>query len=95
MAIKEILFSVDLARAPSWTGVVGPSGRTAHVKCGKGHIASLAEHTIAEDGTVTPSVVCPWGGCDYHEFIQLIGWGDKPKKPRKSRRKAQLYKEQQ
>lgn len=99
MTIIEIRFDADLARSPSWSGVVGPNGRTAHVKCAEGHIASLSGHEIAEDGTVSPSVVCPWEGCDYHEIVQLIGWGDKPKRGRppgrraQSKRKAQFYEE--
>lgn len=33
----------------------------------------LATHSIDEDGTVSPSVVCPYG-CGFHEFIKLEGW---------------------
>lgn len=33
----------------------------------------LATHSIAEDGIVSPSVVCPYG-CGFHEFIKLEGW---------------------
>ena len=28
-------------------------------------------HTIAPDGTVSPSMVCTHDGCDFHEFIKL------------------------
>ncbi len=28
-------------------------------------------HSIAEDGTVSPSVVCPYAPCDFHEFVRL------------------------
>jgi hypothetical protein len=31
-------------------------------------------HTIAADGTVQPSMVCPHHGCTFHEFIRLDGW---------------------
>lgn len=31
-------------------------------------------HSIAPDGTVTPSVVCPWRGCSFHEFVKLTEW---------------------
>lgn len=53
-------------------------------KCGNGF--SLDRHTIAPDGTVTPSVVeprdpgnscfaCPNPRCGtFHEFVRLDGW---------------------
>lgn len=42
---------------------------------------SLANHKIADDGTVTPSVVCPQENvecprCGFHEFVRLNGLGD-------------------
>lgn len=33
-----------------------------------------SRHTIAEDGTVSPSLVCPHEGCSWHVFVRLIGW---------------------
>ena len=45
------------------------------VMCAKGHVAFLdSGHAIADDGTVTPSLVCPEDGCDFHEFVKLEGW---------------------
>ena len=46
---------------------------SAWVACPNGHLADL-DHTIAADGTVSPSVVCPEGGCGWHEHVQLEGW---------------------
>ena len=40
--------------------------------CGK--TASLSDHTIAANGEVTPSLVCPTDGCSFHEFVTLVGW---------------------
>ena len=40
--------------------------------CGK--IGSLAEHTIDPDGTVTPSLVCPFAHCDFHDMAKLADW---------------------
>lgn len=38
----------------------------------------LGNHGIADDGTVTPSVVCPGDGvgphCSFHQFVRLVGW---------------------
>lgn len=40
-----------------------------------GDYFGLASHKILPDGTVKPSVVCPYGnGCNFHEFIKLVGW---------------------
>lgn len=40
--------------------------------CGK--IASLSGHTIADDGKVSPSLVCPTDGCGFHAFVRLTPW---------------------
>jgi hypothetical protein len=31
-------------------------------------------HTIADDGTVMPSVVCPHQGCTWHVWVRLLDW---------------------
>jgi predicted RNA-binding Zn-ribbon protein involved in translation (DUF1610 family) len=59
----------------TWKGLLTPEGRKASFTCPKcGQLGSLADHNIAPDGTVSPSVVCPTAGCDFHEFIRLEGW---------------------
>lgn len=40
--------------------------------CGK--VAPLSDHTIAEDGEVFPSVVCPFAPCAFHSQVRLHGW---------------------
>lgn len=51
------------------------SQRTALACCpGCGKLLSLGRHTIDADGTVTPSLVCPFRGCDFHEFVMLADW---------------------
>lgn len=41
------------------------------MKCPGGHVFLIrSHHTIAPDGTVSPSMVCPYR-CNYHEFVQL------------------------
>jgi hypothetical protein len=48
--------------------------RSVLVRCpGCGQIATL-DHDVADDGTVTPSLVCPVEGCNFHEFVRLDGW---------------------
>ena len=52
-----------------------PDGRSALFACPLcGYGASLSDHTIAPDGTVSPSVVCPKEGCTFHESIRLEAW---------------------
>jgi hypothetical protein len=41
-------------------------------KCGE--VASMASHTVADDGSVTPSAICPNNDCDFHEYIKLDDW---------------------
>lgn len=31
-------------------------------------------HAVSEDGSVSPSVVCPYAPCAWHEFVRLSGW---------------------
>jgi len=48
----------------------------ATMKCSHGHVMTLRGHEIAPDGAVSPSVVCPQAGCDFHEFVTLKEWGE-------------------
>ena len=58
-----------------WRPAIRDGQRTATVSCPRcGRSASLSDHTIAADGTVTPSLVCPYEGCDFHDWIALFGW---------------------
>lgn len=58
----------------TWSGARVEDRRTATIMCPEGHIGSISNHTIDDQGVVNPSVVCPWEGCDFHDFIQLEGW---------------------
>ena len=40
-------------------------------KCGR---EGSLDHEIDAEGRVTPSVVCPHEGCDFHDNVQLLGW---------------------
>lgn len=72
----------DWAGAGEWKGLRTESGdRTASVGCPKcGGLASLRDHNIDAGGIVTPSLVCPYEGCDFHEWVRLQGWSA-PKEP--------------
>ncbi|SDO47683.1 hypothetical protein SAMN05444050_4230 [Afipia sp. GAS231] len=39
-----------------------------------GFILTLRRHSIDLNGNVSPSVVCPAPGCNFHEFIRLDDW---------------------
>lgn len=76
---------IDFVRAPdpassaammpgTWRREIMPWGRSAIACCPHGHVASLYDHEIASDGTVTPSVVCPTPGCSFHDQVRLVGW---------------------
>jgi hypothetical protein len=44
--------------------------------CEKGHTCRLTGyvHTVAADGTVTPSYVCPVSSCGFHVWARLADW---------------------
>jgi hypothetical protein len=46
--------------------------------CGKGVSVGRRHHRVADDGTVTPSMVCPHAPCTFHEWIRLDGWEPLP-----------------
>ena len=69
----------------TWWGLRKADGtRSATMACPNGHEATLTDHEIREDGTVMlphigevlPSVVCPYEGCTFHDYVQLEGWED-------------------
>jgi hypothetical protein len=71
----ELVYGVE-DRPGRWRGVVQDDKRTAIMSCPKcSGIASLNEHEIAAQGQVSPSVVCPFRGCTFHDHVLLEGWG--------------------
>lgn len=57
---------------PCWERAPDGHPAKAFIWCFNGHVASLADHTIAPDGIVNPSCVCP--RCSWHEWVRLVGW---------------------
>lgn len=47
--------------------------------CPHGHTCRLVStvHRVADDGTLSPSYVCPCSGCVFHDFVRLVGWDAK------------------
>ena len=60
--------------APAWQA--RHPGDICVVTCTNGHQTRLvsAIHSVAADGTVSPSYVCVADGCSFHEFVRLEGW---------------------
>jgi hypothetical protein len=68
-------FDAEQGRFGCWKGGILDGKRTANVSCPKcGQIASLSQHTIEADGTVKPSLVCPYDGCSFHDHVKLKDW---------------------
>lgn len=60
----------------TWKGLaLTDGGCSASFTCPRcENLAVLTGHHIDDSGKVSPSVVCPAEGCDFHEYIQLEGW---------------------
>ena len=54
-----------------WFHTLSDGRKFVVTRCPNGHTGSLSDHSIAPDGTVSPSVVCQREGCNFHEFIKL------------------------
>jgi hypothetical protein len=61
-----------------WSPSLDRGRRSALIGCPScGCFGSLGNHQIAADGTVSPSLVCPWepeNGCKFHDNGKLVGW---------------------
>ena len=59
----------------TWKGLKAEIGRSASLVCPECEkLAVLTGHNIKSDGTVTPSVVYPTEGCNFHEYVTLNNW---------------------
>jgi len=58
-----------------WTPYQEFGKHTAAIQCPVcDRIFSLLNHVISADGSVSPSVVCPWSDCTFHVFVRLNDW---------------------
>jgi hypothetical protein len=72
----------------SWdVAIKGPPGSffaddLALITCDKQHTLRMSGriHKVAVDGTVTPSWVCTYYQCTFHEHVRLEGWETRDKK---------------
>lgn len=69
-AVDVLLHSPSAAGAQP-AGTWRRSGDNVVVKCRCGMLAQL-QHSISDDGLVSPSVQCP--ACSYHAWVQLREW---------------------
>jgi len=63
----------------TWYPVPWSTGKSAVINCPQcGKSARLGQgadgHAIADDGTVTPSLICPHAPCPFHDHCRLEGW---------------------
>lgn len=58
----------------TWKPVYVDMKRTAKLACPGCGNAAVLDHEIAPDGTVTPSVECPFEPCTFHDDVKLLGW---------------------
>ena len=58
-----------------WHLFSAPGKQSAVVCCpGCGRLATLGDHTIDPDGSVSPSLDCPFDHCDFHDMVKLADW---------------------
>jgi hypothetical protein len=75
MAVMKTLKQSNDYLPETWKGLKPSNGEhSASATCANGHTCTLTDHTIADDGTVTPSLVCPYDDCNWHENVKLEGW---------------------
>jgi hypothetical protein len=67
-----------------WLFLKTPHGRDEEhptLICGGcGYISTMSNHTIAADGTVKPSLLCPNDECSFHVWGKLLAWEEKLQK---------------
>lgn len=75
----------DLSRKRTWVSNPGLGWGWwrgfVMLECPNGHRVRMnidpGGHSVATDGTVSPSCVCPGESspCTFHEFVKLLEWG--------------------
>ena len=70
----NLKFNKDERIKNTWKTVRALNGiEMAVVTDSSGCVYGIETHCIADDGTVSPSLVCPHK-CGFHEFVKLCGW---------------------
>ncbi len=66
-----------LVRGTWWPLTWGDGRHTANIccrDCGWACCLFPDHHSIAQDGIINPSLVCPNDQCNFHEYVRLDGW---------------------
>ncbi len=58
----------------TWWPIRQGGRKSAMIVCPKCGCEAPLDHEIAADGTITPSLVCPYEPCDFHDWGRLEGW---------------------
>ena len=62
----------DLKQPGQYRIVMRDGKKIIKISCPKcGNIGDLADHIIHEDGTIIPSLVCPYKECDFHQMGKI------------------------
>jgi hypothetical protein len=72
LLIQQVNYRRDFD--PRWAKNVRAIALVKCPGCGIESTLSANTHTVATDGTVTPSYVCPHTPCTFHEWVKLDGW---------------------
>lgn len=75
--VKRHLVEQDTPPPLYWTPCHPSTMRRykATMACPEGHTFTLNGHSVSEDGTLEPSVVCPVVACKFHAYVRLENWG--------------------
>ena len=68
----------EKSRRPlTWARFPWPTGGVVvEATCANGHTGTLSSriHSVDVLGNVSPSYVCPYAGCGFHEIVRLADW---------------------
>lgn len=53
---------------------VGIGGQSVYVVCPECKMSYAIDHDIADNGELSPSLMCPTKGCGWHVTARLRGW---------------------
>lgn len=54
-------------------------GRVVFIRCPECKEKARTDHSVDDFGNISPSVVCPFEGCDFHDYVRLEGWTQRTK----------------
>ena len=79
--VDTVILQKSATFPPMKNGEWFATNKSIFVRCmGCGQLLTLDDHTVNPDGTITPSLVCPYvsEGCTWHVMGKLEGFTTKP-----------------